>query len=201
MILTCSPAALKDLEILLQEGFLVNITTGITVRKTLTLLGFSDTYINERIKTIFLNSRPLDDLDRTTTGPGDILSLSGAMPGLVGAVMRVGSYLAPFRKNISENTRAEKAESGTELLKMKLFNIILRDSGSAFLERGILLAPRQLEKFFLSRDEEFFKDCSQLTAGDRVLVPGPMAIQEAALKDKLIEFRAMTGKNSTTTGR
>ncbi len=193
IILHCSPPALKELGVLLQEGFFVNVMTGVTVRKTLTLLGFTDTYINERIQTIFLNFRPLDDLDGTTTAPGDTLSLSGAMPGLVGAVMRVGSYLAPFRKNISENTRAEKIRSATGLLKIKIFNLILRDSGTGFLERGILLAPRQLQDFFSRRDEEFFKGCSQLTAGGRVLVPGPLVIQEAAPGQELIEFRAVTG--------
>lgn len=109
-------------------------------------LGFPASYIEGSVSTVFLDASPVDDIDAAVVKPGCLVALSGAMPGLVGAVMRRKSPYASFRKAIShagesvaEAAGGDRGPSGPEeacLVRLKLFNAVLHDMGRLVIERG-----------------------------------------------------------------
>jgi len=146
---------------ILQSGFWVVAREGISPRSFMrTALGFPDEYIESEVSTVFLDDKPVDDIDGATLVDGSRLALSAAMPGLVGAVMRRHSPYAAFRETISHRgsaagaaagstaggpgmvaARAGKSSAGGEAirLRVKLFNSVMRDRGPEVLAKGIFL--------------------------------------------------------------
>jgi hypothetical protein len=59
-----------------------------------TALGLDDNYVEDRIKTIFLDAIPVDNISTASVSDKSVLELSGAMPGLAGAALRRGGRLA-----------------------------------------------------------------------------------------------------------
>ncbi len=86
----------------LQSGFKVLVETGCSLNQLFNdQLGLDPGYVEDRIKTVFLDGSPVDDFDTAVIRDGITLALSAAMPGLVGAVLRKGGVLASFRHSIS----------------------------------------------------------------------------------------------------
>lgn len=120
-------------------------------------LGFPASYIEGSVSTVFLDASPVDDIDAAVVRPGCLVALSGAMPGLVGAVMRRRSPYASFRKAIShagesvtEAAGAESLTGGPEeacLVRLKLFNAVLRDMGRMVIERGVWIEHNRAVAF------------------------------------------------------
>jgi hypothetical protein len=133
--------------VLLQEGVALRIQTGVAVRTFLCdRLGLDPSYVSEQITTVFLNCTPVDDIDHTLIRDSDRLSLSGALPGLAGALMRRSSVLAPLRGPCSDR-RAPAPEAGREgTLWIKLFNTVLDDLGPLILRQGVLVRPERLKE-------------------------------------------------------
>lgn len=157
---------------ILQQGFLVKVMGGCSIRTMLCRhLGLSPDYLEGRIQTIFLNGKPVDDVDAALVGAGATLALSAAMPGLVGATMRRGGYFAGLRAGIShhgENRGATKTEC---LLGLKLFNLLIGELGPFFLEQGIWLKKAALEKFLHSQPEVFWAGCHSASLNGAALDP------------------------------
>ncbi|MGA7578419.1 MAG: hypothetical protein ACLQUW_01255 [Desulfobaccales bacterium] len=85
------PSTLPRFFPLCQQGFLVQVPGSGSIRTILCRhLGLAPDYLEGRIQTIFLNGKPVDEIDTAVVGQGDTLALSAAMPGLVGATMRRG---------------------------------------------------------------------------------------------------------------
>ncbi|MGD8367736.1 MAG: hypothetical protein PVG78_08840 [Desulfobacterales bacterium] len=127
------------------RGVRISTRTGIGIRELLcTQLGIDEAYLDERIQTVFLNGRAVDDVTRSRVDDGDVLSLSAAMPGLVGATFRRGGHLAAFRKNISYAESEKKEGPGSGTVTIKLFNMVARELGPGFLQRGVIVSGREL---------------------------------------------------------
>jgi hypothetical protein len=120
------------------------------------ILRFEDEYIEGSVSTVFIDSEPVDDIDAAVVVDGSLIALSAAMPGLVGAVMRRKSPYASFRKGISYSppVAGPKAEGGEEgLVRVKLFNTVMRDRGRDLLSRGILVTEDQAGRLVASTGE------------------------------------------------
>ncbi|HOX33296.1 MAG TPA: hypothetical protein PLB91_13285 [Spirochaetales bacterium] len=149
---------------LLQAGFLLETRPGASAREFMReAIGLEEDYIEGVVSTVFIDAEPVDDIDAATLRPDSLIALSAAMPGLAGAVMRRKSPYASFREAISYAARAgagprEEAASGagmraggsssdartagtTALVRVKLFNSVMRDRGRATLARGVLAEP------------------------------------------------------------
>lgn len=153
---------------LLQSGFRINASVGCTVKSFLCdQLSVTPEYLEKRIQTIFLNGKPVDDVDTAIIVDGATLSLSAALPGLVGAVMRKGGYYAPMRDEISykENLSSTKIQSGTVF--MKLFNLPLRELGPQFLERGIFVDQEKLKDILTSHAGDLRNSSTEAAINDR----------------------------------
>ena len=133
---------------LLGHGFGIRVQTGCSVKELLCRqFGISEDYLAERIQTIFLNAKVVDDVSSTTVTEGSRLALSGAMPGLVGAILRSGGFYASMRSQISYDQN--KPSSGTKAGKitLKLLNLVVKELGPAFLEQGIWFKGKTLQEF------------------------------------------------------
>jgi hypothetical protein len=143
---------LSRLALMLQSGFQVRVLLGGSVRELLcNQLELPSDYVEDRIRTLFLDGRPVDDMDRAIVEDGSVLGLSGALPGLVGATMRRGGYYGCLRDSITYRPATailpEKPESAVGIITIKLFNLVLKDLGPHFLSRGVLLPANAVESF------------------------------------------------------
>lgn len=131
-----------------QKGVLCPAQTPTSVQEFLTQqLQFPADYVRDRIATLFLDGMVVDDPNTSIVEDGSTLGLSAAMPGLVGATLRKSGYYAPMRSQINWTTdhagdTPEKAPAGT--VRVKLYNLILREQARAVLARGIMISREDL---------------------------------------------------------
>ena len=143
---------------LLRNGFIVETHVGCSIRNMLCkALDMDDNYVEDRIKTIFLDAKPVDDINTATVNDGSVLALSGAMPGLAGATLRRGGQLASLRGSISLKSEGKDAIIQDGLVFVKLFNLLVKDLGPILLKKGILIKKEQLKDFFRSQPDDFWQ--------------------------------------------
>jgi len=86
--LTLEPDKIHGFFPLLRQGFMVRARVGCSIKTMLCeQFGVSPEYMEDRIKTIFLDGKTVDDVDSAIIKDGSTLALSAAMPGLVGATL------------------------------------------------------------------------------------------------------------------
>jgi hypothetical protein len=153
---------------LMESGFFVKAPTGLSIKKLLCQhLGISENYLAERIQTLFLDGKPVDDVENAHIQPNASLAISGAMPGLAGATFRKGGSLALMRKTISYHEEASTRGHAEARVKIKLFNMVLKDLGPVFLEKGVWIGLDSFQEF-LSRNLKDLKTmCTSLYLNDR----------------------------------
>ena len=140
---------------LLGHGFSIHVQTGCSVKELLCRqFGIPEDYLDERIKTIFLNAKVVDDVSSTTVNEGSALALSGAMPGLVGAILRSGGYYASMRSQISYDQNKPSSLTRTGKITLKLLNLVVKELGPSFLEQGIWFNGEKLQEFIKHHREE-----------------------------------------------
>jgi len=145
---------------LLGHGFSINVRTGCSIKDLLCKqLSIQEDYLAERITTIFLNSKVVDDVNSTIVNEGATLSLSGAMPGLVGAVLRSGSFYAAMRNQISHKESKSSSHKQAAKITLKLMNLVVKELGPEFLKQGIWLKGQTLWEFLESYMDELTAGC------------------------------------------
>jgi hypothetical protein len=148
-----------------QKGFMVKAEIGISLREFLCRQGIPDRYVEETITTLFIDGKPVDDIDAAHIKEGSTLSLSAAMPGLVGATMRRGGVYSTLRSDISyhedQDLRAVGEGPREGIIRIKLFNMLLRDLVPVFFEKGVYVTraeaaffPKEVLKDFHPSDIE-----------------------------------------------
>jgi hypothetical protein len=140
---------------LLPRGFIVKTRVGCSVKTLIcNYLGLSADYLEQRLQTIFLDGKAVDDTETTVVQEGATLALSAAMPGLAGATLRRGSAYAAMRNQIThqKGTCGESTKDGT--ICLKLFNLVAADIGQLFLEKGVLISGRYLRDLFRSASDK-----------------------------------------------
>jgi hypothetical protein len=145
--LVIDPADLPLLLPLLQQGVQIEVENDRSLEDLLCRQwGLERDYVLGRISTLFLNGRPVDDIEKARVTDGARLALSCAMPGLIGATMRRGGVLASFRSSIShQEKQSATSRSRRALITVKLFNMLTRELGPLLLARGILAPPSALD--------------------------------------------------------
>lgn len=151
----------------LQRGIKLNARVGCSVRSfLLEQLKLSSEFIENRIMTVFLDGRPVDDIDGAVLKAGCTLALSGAMPGLVGATMRRQGFYASLRNGISYKEE-ECAAREEGIITLKLFNVIAGELGAALLEAGILVNKGDIEEFLKTHSQELGLKCGSACLGGK----------------------------------
>ena len=162
---------------LLQKGFLVEVPNGCTI-KTLLCDHFrvDENYLENRVKTIFLDGKPVDDLDRAIVSNGSVLALSAAMPGLVGSTLRRGGVLAGFRSSITyQQVDATSHSSGGAQILIKLFNLVVNELGPVFLNEGIIARKEDVRSIFVDRRSELEAFIKSVELNAKEISPYQMA--------------------------
>ena len=144
-----SETLLPGLQALLAKGFLVQTRTGGTLSDLLCdQLGIDAGYLKNRVQTLFLNNSPVDDVETTIVADGDVVALSAAMPGLAGATLRKGGFYARLRHGISHQIKdTEEIEEHTGIVTIRLFNVVAKELGPVFMEKGVMVDGRALKSF------------------------------------------------------
>jgi hypothetical protein len=132
---------------LLQKGFAIDVPLGRSIRSLLRdELGLPDEYIETRIQTVFLDGKPVDDIDTALVRDGSTLALAPAMPGLMGAMLRRGGHLAVMRSGITHRDDSVTQGSGEGRIDVKLFGMALKELGPQLLAHGIGVDAGDLSK-------------------------------------------------------
>jgi hypothetical protein len=128
-------------------------------------LGIEKEYLDNRIQTLFLDGKPVDHV--ATYLPNDAtLALSGAMPGLVGATFRKGGVFAGMRSQISHETDKPAHHDRQIRIKLKLFNLIAKEMGPAFLQKGVYLESNTLHDFLQRNSKALKTECLAISLND-----------------------------------
>ena len=172
LILTVTAAEHPNFVGLLNAGFMVNIRVGESV-KTLVCdrLGMDEAYFDERVQTLFLDSKPVDDPATASVKNGSILALSAAMPGLVGAVFRKGGKYRGMRGSITHPDENDVTAGKTGWVTVKLFNLILKELGPFFLGANIWLKGETIQAFFADRFSRLAGDIQSVNLNGKELAP------------------------------
>jgi hypothetical protein len=134
---------------LIQSGFMVKALTGVTIKAFLCgQFGLSEEYFEERIQTLFLDSKPVDDAATARIRDGSRLALSAAMPGVAGALFRKGGRYSAMRNDISYRTQDDMPGEEAGWVTIKLFNLVLKELGPFFLAKGVWIGETALQDFF-----------------------------------------------------
>jgi hypothetical protein len=144
---------------ILQKGFIMKTRVGCNITDLFCQqFGLSPQYFEDRVQTIFLDGNPVDDAHSAIVKDGSHIALSGAMPGLVGAVLRKGGFYSSMRSEISyrENSKTESTKEGVVFLK--IFNLLLKDLGPAFLAKGIWIEGKEIQTFLKKRSQDFWRE-------------------------------------------
>jgi hypothetical protein len=148
---------------LLGAGFEMIVPTDCSVKELLCQhLKIEEDYLENRIQTIIMNGKAVDDINIATVEEGSTLALSGAMPGLVGAILRREGVLAPMRRQISHNQAESAAKHDTGGVNLKLFNLVVRELGPAFLDQGVWIKGNRLQEFISQYADELMQGCKAL---------------------------------------
>lgn len=147
---------------LLQQGFGVKVETGRSVKSVLCdQLGLDPEYVVNRIQTLFLDGKPVDDMDSALIRDGSTLAISAALPGLAGRVLRRGGRFASMRSTISHREKATSERPKEGLVSFKLFNIVLKEMGPIFLKNGVWIEGKDLEDFIERQPDDFWAGCKK----------------------------------------
>ena len=176
---------------LLSKGVTIHARTGCTIKDLLCgQIGIQDDYLEERIQTIFLDNKTVDDVDSSVIGKGSILALSSAMPGLLGATLRKGGWYAPMRRQISH----DKDVASDTLIKgevtIKLFNLIVREIGPLFLEHGVCVKGEDFFDIVARNENVFMVGCKKTVKDGNDTVPEKLMEVEWEDKQVLLQIKS-----------
>lgn len=144
---------------ILQKGFMMKAQVGCNLTSLFCdQFGISPEYFEERVQTIFLDGNPVDDAYSAIVKDGSHIALSGAMPGLVGAVLRKGGFYSPMRSEISYRKKGKTESPKEGVVFLKIFNLLLMDLGPALLRKGIWVGGKELQDFFKRQAEDFWRE-------------------------------------------
>ena len=160
--LVAEPKLFEKFLHLLQKGVQVTARVGSTVRSFLCDdLGLRPEYVDKRIQTLFLNGKAIDNPDIAHLKEKSTLALSAAMPGLLGATLRKGSYYARMRNEISYQGQSTGVTVHEGFIQLKLFNLLPAEIGPAVLARGIWLTGEDLNQFLKDLPDEVVGMCME----------------------------------------
>ncbi len=153
-----SRGILPNFQGILCRGFGIEVEAGKSIRQVCRQdLGIAEGFLEEEVRAVFLDGRPVDDLDTAIVQDGSQIALSGSLPGLAGISMRRGSPIVSFRSEISYKEVDRMGEVKRGRVTLKLFNLVADKLGPALLERGIILEGTVWQEFLEKQPQGFWQ--------------------------------------------
>ncbi len=145
--------------LLLQQGVMFKTRVGCSIQVFLREeIGAGQDTI-DKIQSIFLDGRPVDDLSAAKIKDGSVLALSAAMPGLVGATLRRGGAYSSFRNTITYHQDSANCVSGEGFVQIKLFNLLMDELGPDLLKKGVCVRFSVFMAFLAEQSPDFWQGC------------------------------------------
>ncbi len=161
--------------LLLQQGVMLRTRVGCSIQVFLREeIGAGQDTI-DKIQSIFLDGRPVDDLSAATIKDGSVLAFSAAMPGLVGASLRRGGIFSSFRNTITYHEDSAHCVSGEGFVQIKLFNLLMDELGPGLLKRGVYVKSSELMTFLAEQSQDFWHGCLRALLDGNVVGPEMLA--------------------------
>jgi hypothetical protein len=154
--------------LLLQQGVRIRRRVGCSVDVFLRQEIGATSETIEKIQSIMLDGKPVDDIGSSLLHDGSTLALSAAMPGLVGATLRRGGAYSSFRSAITYHETEKACAPGEGWVSVKIFNLLMAVLGPDLLRTGVLLRSSDLLGFLDERAEDFRHGCSATLDGKPV---------------------------------
>lgn len=154
--------------LLLQQGVKVRRRVGCSVDAFLREeIGAAPDTI-EKIQSIMLDGKPVDDIASALLHDGSVLALSAAMPGLVGATLRRGGAYSSLRNAITYHEAGKAGVPGEGWVGIKLFNLMMVELGPGLLRQGVFIKTADLADLLVGQLREFRQGCSVTLNGKPV---------------------------------
>jgi hypothetical protein len=164
---------------LFQAGLYLKGKVGISVREFLAEYAHVDPrYLEQRVQTVFLDGKAVDDLDSAFVRQNSALTLSAAMPGLLGATLRLGSRYAPMRSQISHHDARGAPKPAEGWIFLKLFNLLISELGPPLLRKGVWIPGRIFGEFFKFQTGLFWSKCEEVGLNGRPVKPETLKTRE-----------------------
>lgn len=180
---------------ILQGGFKISAQVGVSIKNLLCeQLKLDPSYVESRISTIFLDGKPVDNMEVAKLKDGSTLALSAAMPGLVGATMRRGGHYSSLRRSIAYQQNDQQMQNKEGMITLKLFNVVADELGPEFLAHGVSLEEKQLKIFLESRESAFWEACRAAVLDGKKLNPKDLKSKEWLRTSNFIEFKVAISK-------
>jgi hypothetical protein len=164
---------------LLQQGVRIRRHVGCSVEAFLRQeIGAAPETI-EKIQSIMLDGKPLDDISSALIHDGSTLALSAAMPGLVGATLRRGGAYSSFRSAITYHETGKACSPGEGWVSVKIFNLLMAEMGPSLLRTGVLVRSSDFLGMLRERGEELRQGCRAMLDGKLInigMVEGSAAL-------------------------
>ena len=179
---------------LFSKGVIVSGRTGCSLRDFVCeQLGVPEQYLEQRIQTIFLNGKAVDDYQTAIVNDGASLALSAAMPGLVGAVFRRGGFYAGLRNTVTHQNDGSTACAMNGAVTVKLFNLTVKELGPLLLENGVRVHGKDLQGLLMQFAEDFRSGCRQAFLDDRPIPLEELITRLAALDPVDLQIKEPSG--------
>ncbi len=140
----------------------------------------------EKIQSIMLDGKPVDDIGSALIHDDSVLALSAAMPGLVGATLRRGGAYSSFRNAITYHEAGKACVPGEGWVCIKLFNLMMAELGPGLLRQGVLVHAADLADLLAERSQEFRQRCSATLDGKSIDVGMLEGSTELVGKDRVL---------------
>jgi len=114
----------------------------------------------EKIQSIMLDGKPVDDIRSALLHDGSVLALSAAVPGLVGATLRRGGAYSEFRSGITYHETGKASMPVEGWVSIKIFNLLMAELGPGLLQQGVLVNAADLADLLAERSQEFRQGCT-----------------------------------------
>ena len=172
--------------LLLQQGVRIRRRVGCSVDAFLREeIGAGPATI-EKIQSIMLEGKPIDDIGTALIHNGSVLALSAAMPGLVGATLRRGGAYSSFRSAITYHETGQTRDPAEGWVNIKLFNLLMAELGPGLLRQGVLVNTADLTDLLAERDPDFGPGCKSVTLdGKQIDIAMLEGSTELAGKDRM----------------
>ena len=156
--------------LLLQQGVKIRRRVGCSVDAFLREeIGVSPATI-EKIQSIMLDGKPVDDISSALIHDGSVLALSAAMPGLVGATLRRGGAYSSFRGAITYHETGVVCAPVEGWVRIKIFNLLMAELGPGLLRKGVLVEAVDLLGYLADRAQELWQGCTVTLDGKTIEV-------------------------------
>lgn len=176
VILNVDLEGAQELLSLLQEGFLCETDREQSLSAFLReKLGLGNRGDLGGIDRVFLDEKPVCDIEKTTLAEGSVLTVFCSPPEEAGSSRPWQFSPIPMKEEPSRT--GETGSPGlraTGLLRLKLCGSLPRNSGILILQKGVLIEGDRVDAFFSGRQKNFFLGMKRLRISGEEQDPGSL---------------------------